>query len=254
MHNALNEQPRIPKIIHYCWFGRKPKPDVVLACMDMWRRTMPDYRIVEWNEDNYDVSSHPYAAEAYAAGKFAFVSDVVRIHALYREGGIYLDTDVEVYRRFDPLLDSPSFWGFEYGDYIATSTIGAAPGNPLIRMFLDAYEGRSFRKPDGAIDDYTNVALVTGLLKERGVRMDGTYQELSGEGVFYPQTYFSPYDYANCRYLKDADTYAMHLFHKSWVPLHRRLRSQCKTLVARAIGGHNLYKLRKAFAPGGSKR
>ena len=101
---------KIPKIIHYCWFGKKDKPDIVNHCINSWKKVLDDYEIIEWNEDNFDVESNTYVKQAYESGKFAFVSDFVRIKALYDYGGIYLDTDVEVFKKFDDLLDNESFW------------------------------------------------------------------------------------------------------------------------------------------------
>ncbi|MES7204568.1 glycosyltransferase, partial [Cutibacterium acnes] len=207
----------IPKTIHYCWFGQKDKPDIVKRCMETWHQQLTDYRMVEWNEDNFDVEVIPYVQEAYEHGKFAFVSDYARVHALYHEGGIYLDTDVEVFQSFDPLLHHDSFWGYEQGNFIATSTIGAKPKNVLIERFLSTYERRSFLKPDGTYDSLTNVAVVTDIMKKFGFRSDGSYQEVDGVGVCYPQPYFSPYDYINCRNLTTDETFTLHHFHKSWL-------------------------------------
>ncbi|MEH7419501.1 capsular polysaccharide synthesis protein, partial [Neobacillus drentensis] len=112
----------IPKTIHYCWFGEKEKPELVKKCLNSWKETLPDYQIIEWNEKNFDINANKYVKEAYQSGKFAFVSDYVRVFVLYRFGGIYLDTDVEVFKPFDIFLHHSSFWGFEQENYIATST------------------------------------------------------------------------------------------------------------------------------------
>lgn len=235
----------IPRVIHYCWFGGKEKPDIVQRCMETWRKHLQGYEIFEWNEESFDINSNTYIKQAYDAGKFAFVSDYVRVYALYHYGGIYLDTDVEVFKSFDDLLHHASFWGFEQENYIATSTIGAAKGNKLIQRFLESYDGKSFIKEDGTQDDLTNVAIVTKMLKELGLKPDGEYQEMEGIGVFYPQTYFSPYDYINCRKFMTENTYTMHLFHKSWLSPKARLKSKVKTLAAQCIGGDNIARLRK---------
>ncbi|MCR8635386.1 glycosyltransferase family 32 protein [Paenibacillus radicis (ex Xue et al. 2023)] len=236
---------KIDKILHYCWFGGKEKPDIVKRCMDSWKQNLSNYEIIEWNEDNFDISSITYVREAYEARKFAFVSDYVRVYALYHFGGIYLDTDVEVFKPFDDLLHHDSFWGFEQENYVATSTIGAAKGNQLIKTFLDSYEQKAFIKDDGTQDDLTNVAIITRILQDIGVKANGEYQELEGLAAFYPQTYFSPYDYINCRKFITADTYAMHHFHKSWLPPKARLKSRVKLALAKIIGGDNIARLRK---------
>ena len=106
-------QKMIPKIIHYCWFGRNPLPESALKCIASWRKFFPDYEIVEWNEDNFDVNTIPYTAQAYAAKKYAFVSDYARLKILYDHGGLYFDTDVEVIKPFDDILAGGAFMGCE---------------------------------------------------------------------------------------------------------------------------------------------
>ncbi|MGH1090102.1 glycosyltransferase family 32 protein [Bacillus mycoides] len=235
----------IPRIVHYCWFGGKEKPDIVKRCIDSWNEILSEYEIREWNEDNFNIDCNSYVREAYELKKFAFVSDYVRVHALYNFGGIYLDTDVEVFKSFDDLLYHNSFWGFEQENYIATSTIGAAKGNELIKRFLDSYEKKNFMKEDGNYDDLTNVAIVTEILKDIGLKINGEYQEIEGIGTFYPQTYFSPYDYINCRKFITKNTYAIHHFYKSWLPPKARFKSNIKIIVSKVIGGENIARIRK---------
>ncbi|MCM3412424.1 glycosyltransferase family 32 protein [Metabacillus litoralis] len=241
----MNSTKDIPKTIHYCWFGGKEKPEIVKRCIASWQKYLSDYEIVEWNETNFDISINSYVKEAYASGKFAFVSDYVRVHALYHYGGIYLDTDVEVYKSFNDLLHHPSFWGFEQENYVATSTIGAQKGNILIEQFLDSYKDKKFLNEDGTVNSLTNVAFITRLLESLGLKTNGKHQEIEGMGVFYPQTYFSPYDYINCQSFLTEHTYAMHHFYKSWLPLRVRIKGKIKTYLSRLIGGHNIAKLRK---------
>lgn len=241
----MNKDEKIPRIIHYCWFGGKEKPDIVKRCLNSWNEHLRDYEIIEWNEDNFDMNCNSYVKGAYEARKFAFVSDYVRVHALYNFGGIYLDTDVEVFKSFDDMLHHHSFWGFEQENYIATSTIGAAKGNKLIKTFLESYEGKEFIKPDGTYDELTNVAIITKILEDVGVKPNGDYQEIEDLGTFYPQTYFSPYDYINCRKFITENTYAMHHFYKSWLPLSARIKTNMKLILSKIIGGDNIFRLRK---------
>jgi hypothetical protein len=244
----MAKKRKIPKIIHYCWFGKGEKPELVQKCLDSWKEHLWDYQIVEWNEEIFDINTNSYVKEAYEAKKYAFVSDYVRVHALYRYGGIYLDTDVEVYKSFNDLLHHESFWGFEQENYIATSTIGAAKGNPIIEIFLDSYKGKRFLKENGSFDDITNVAIVTDILKKKGLIRDGTYQEFAGLASFYPKTYFSPYDYINCRRFVTENTYAIHHFYKSWLPPKARFKSHAKTMLSQIIGGNNIARLRKVIS------
>jgi len=243
----MEKKSKIPKIIHYCWFGGKLKPELIKKCIESWKNNLRDYKIIEWNEQNFDVNENPYVKEAYMSGKYAFVSDYVRVQALYTIGGVYLDTDVEVFRSFDDLLHHDSFWGFEQENYIATSTIGAAPSNRLIKQFLDSYSNKQFLKADGSFDDLTNVSVITKMLEEFGLKKDGKYQELINIGAFYPQTYFSPYDYINCRSFKNETTYTMHYFYKSWLPPKARMKGQFKNIAAIVIGGENIARIRRTL-------
>lgn len=241
----MTQNQKIPKIIHYCWFGNGEKPELVQKCMRSWEQHLHDYQFMEWNESSFDMNANAYVKEAYEAKKYAFVSDYARVYGLYRYGGIYLDTDVEVFKSFDDLLHHESFWGFEQENYIATSTIGTAKGNPIVEIFLDSYQGKKFRKEDGSFDDLTNVAIVTDILRKLGLVMNGEYQEFAGLAAFYPQTYFSPYDYINCRKFITENTYSMHHFYKSWLPPRARFKSKMKYGLAKIIGGNNLARLRK---------
>ncbi|PEJ58457.1 glycosyl transferase [Bacillus sp. AFS002410] len=236
---------KIPKIIHYCWFGGKEKPDIVKKCIKSWRVILPEYEIIEWNEMNFNTNCNKYVNEAYESKKFAFVSDYVRLHALYEIGGIYLDTDVEVFKSFNDLLHHDAFWGFEQENFIATSTIGAVKGNQLIKLFLDSYKNKNYIKEDGSQNQLTNVAIVTDLLKNKGLKTNGEYQEIDGMGTFYPQNYFSPYDYINCRKFITEDTYAMHHFYKSWLPHRERIKGNIKLFASKLIGGENIARIRK---------
>ncbi|NHM29262.1 glycosyltransferase family 32 protein [Neobacillus terrae] len=238
---------KIPRTIHYCWFGGKEKPWLVKKCIESWQQHLPHYEILEWNENNFNININPYMKEAYNAGKYAFVSDYVRVYALYNYGGIYLDTDVEVFKPFDDLLHHNSFWGFEQENYIATSTIGAEKGNALIKEFLDSYKEKKFIKEDGTFNQLTNVVTITRLLEEKGLRQNGHLQEINEFGVFYPQTYFSPYDYINCQTFITDKTYTIHHFYKSWLPIRKRIKGKVKFILSKLIGGHNIARLRRIY-------
>lgn len=242
-------QESIPKIIHYCWFGKNEKPNIVRKCIETWRNILSDYQIIEWNEESFDVNSNNFVREAYESGKFAFVSDYVRVYALYNYGGIYLDTDVEVYKPFsEDILSNESFWGFEEKNYIATSTIGARKGNRLIENFLESYDNKKFIKKNGEFDTLTNVAIVTEIIKKLGVNLDGSYQSIDQVITIYPQEYFSPYDYINCYSKKTDNTYTEHHFYKSWLPFKERIKGKFKRVIAKLIGGERIARVREVIS------
>jgi hypothetical protein len=150
-----------------------------------------------------------------------------------------------VFQTFDKFLHHESFWGFEQENYIATSTIGAQKGNTLIGRFLNSYKNKAFQNEDGSFDQLTNVAIVTRILVDIGLKKDGNYQVIEGIGAFYPQTYFSPFDYINIRKCITKQTVTIHYFHKSWLPPRVRMKSSLKQLAAKCIGGDNIAKIRK---------
>lgn len=241
----------IPKYIHYCWFGKKPKPSSVELLIRGWTQALPDYEIKEWNEQSFDISAWPYASQAYAAGRYAFVSDVARLHALYTCGGVYLDTDVEVKRSFDDLLDGSIVLGFEEGNYVATSTIVAPAGSRLIGDFLDGYRSRSFQLSDGSLDQTTNVEVLTAMLEGAGLIKDGSPQEISwfGEQVkILDRRKFSPIDYPNGINHADDTTYAIHLFGHSWGGPVSKIKSMARKALIGIIGGRRLKRLRELIA------
>jgi len=206
----------IPKIIHYCWFGGKPKPKLAEKCLQSWRRFCPDYQIIEWNEENFDVNAAPaYVRQAYEAGRWAFVTDYVRLKAMLDMGGIYMDTDVEVIKPLDPYLRHRAFAGFENPADIQTGLLACEKGFPLFREFMDYYYTASFLREDGSQDTTTNVRILTDLCVKRGLKQDGTRQTVDGFDI-YPVDYFCPVDYDTEKLHKTRNTVVIHWFAASW--------------------------------------
>lgn len=243
-----SNQEKIPRIIHYCWFGGNEKPAKVKKCIASWKKYLTGYQFMEWNETSFDVNSNKYTKQAYIAKKYAFASDYVRLHALNLYGGIYMDTDVEVLKPLNRFLMHDSFWGFEDEHFVATSIMGVSKGHFFIKEFLEHYNNRDFIGPDGSCDTTTNVAIITNICVKHGLVANGKFQELSNGMVFYPRTYFSPYDYINCESFISGSSYTIHHFDKSWLPLHVRLKGKLKWIVSLLIGGSRIARLRKTVS------
>ncbi|MCR4616172.1 MAG: glycosyl transferase [Clostridiales bacterium] len=233
----------IPKKIHYCWFGGKEKPELVKKCMASWKKHLPDYELIEWNENNFDINCTTFVREAYENRNFAFVSDYVRAKKLFEIGGVYLDTDVEVLKSFDRFLEDDCFVGFEEKQFVGTCVIGAVAGTDILKSYAEHYESISFIQPDGSKYKDTNVVLLTDLLEKYGLVRNDEKQTVHGVTV-YPRTFFSPYDYINgINYITD-DSYAIHHFAQLWLPLRERIGTTVKRKIIKVIGGNAWAKLR----------
>lgn len=206
----------IPKIIHYCWFGRKPKPPLAEKCIRSWKKFCPDYQILEWNEDNFDISTAPlYVRQAYEAGRWAFVTDYVRLKAMLEMGGIYMDTDVEIIKPLDPYLYHRAFAGFEHPQRIQTGLLACERDFPLFREFMEYYHTASFFREDGSQDTTTNVQILTDLCVKYGLKQDGSRQTVRDFAV-YPIDYFCPVDFDTEKLRKTKNTVVIHWFAASW--------------------------------------
>lgn len=231
----------IPLIIHYCWFGRGEMPILVKDCIASWHEHMPDYEYKLWNEDNFDVNSVPYVKEAYEAKIYAFVSDYVRLWALCNEGGLYLDTDVKVFKPFDELLQYKAFAGFEGSKRIPVGTcvMASEAHGEWITEMLEAYRGRHYLMPDGSVDMTSNVQLITGIMASNGFRQDGTEQDYKDMHVF-PVEYFCPRQTTG-EYFRTEKTFCDHLGVGSWIDDG----TAWKNWVIKLVGSRNMTKLIK---------
>lgn len=215
--------------------------------MNSWNKYLENFKFIEWNEDNFDINCNLYVKQAYKAKKYAFVSDYVRLYALYHHGGIYLDTDVEVIKSLDSLLHHEAFTGFEDEFFLQSGTMGAMKGHQWIKEILETYDHRSFLRSDGTLDTTTNTAMITNHCSRLGLKLSGQFQVLNNGVVFYPRTYFSPYDYINGANFITDHSYTIHHFAKSWLPLNVRIRSEMKRWMSRTIGPKCIEKLRVVF-------
>ncbi len=207
---------KIPKIIHYCWFGKGPKPELVLKCIASWEKYLPDYEIKEWNENNFDINSNIYCKEAYERKKYAFVSDYVRLYAVYNEGGIYFDTDLEVIKNMDVFLNNKAFTGFEDNEFAFTAVFGALKHSKWLKKLLDYYDNKHFVDEMGNMNLTPNTQIVTEInVNYFHLKNNNTYQNL-GEFVIYPSEYFSPKSWKTNEINITDNTYTIHHFSASW--------------------------------------
>lgn len=212
----------IPKIIHYCWFGTKEIPQMEKECMKSWKIQLPDYEIKLWNETNFDLSICKYFQEAYNAKKFAFVSDFCRIYALYEYGGIYFDTDVEVLKRFDPLLEHRAFLGFENRTMVGTAMIALEPHSSLAKEMLDYYYQTPFYDASGNENLTTNVTLLNKILEKYGIKHENSYQELDEGIIVYPREYFFPKKLSDTEFRITDAAYCVHKMSGSWLTARQK--------------------------------
>ncbi len=219
----------IPKTIHYCWFGGAPLPPEAQACIASWRRLCPDYELIQWNESNYDVTKNRYMKDAYQARKWAFVSDYARADIVYRHGGVYLDTDVELLKPLDPFLEDGLFAGWESRDPLCDRKkipyensvafglgFGAEKGHPVLRDLLELYEGLRFYREDGTMNLTACPRYQTAVLIKYG--LDDTQRTLQRleRVVIYPETVFSPKSLLTGRLTVTERTVSIHHFSMSW--------------------------------------
>ena len=224
MTSPFNNQ--IPRVIHYCWFGGNPLGEAERKCIDSWKRYLPGYEIVQWSEQNFDIRRCRYAAQAYDARKWAFVSDYARFAILYEHGGLYFDTDVELIRSIDDIIAKGPFMGLERdpepgnrGSDIAVAPglgLAANPGLGLYRLILDSYESSDFVKQDGSFDLTTVVNRTTKILRQRGLADALGIQSVDGINI-YPKEFFNPKDYLTGKIEITNNTRSIHHFGMSWL-------------------------------------
>lgn len=243
----------IPKIIHYCWFGPNDKPELALKCIDSWKKYCNEYQLIEWNEQNFDINSNPYVKEAYESKRYAFVTDYVRLYALYTYGGVYMDTDVEVVKNIDCFLKYEAFSGFESMDRVPTGIMACRQGFPLFGELKDYYIGRHFMSQDGKPDLTTNVQTITNILGKKGLVKNNSFQEISGFALF-PSEYFSPKDFESGKLTITENTYTIHHYNGSWkTEEEEQLISEYKkfTNIFGEKMGNLIFQTISAFRKGG---
>lgn len=228
-----------PKTIHYCWFGRKPLPELALKCIASWKKFLPDFEIKEWNEDNFDINLFPYVAQAYKCKKYAFVSDVARFWILYNYGGIYFDTDVEVIKPLDSIFEQSPYMGVETDLKLSDEKsiknsvnpgigIAAPKGHPFYKEMLDLYSQLSFEenKKDYALKTVTQYTSEK-LLEHGWVPEIGITTKVDDITIF-PKDYFCPFSWKTMKMEVTESTYTMHHYASSWLTPKQRLINKNK--------------------------
>ena len=224
----------IPKIIHYCWFGRGVMPPLAKKCLDSWKRYLPEYEIKRWDEENFDLDLYPYVREAYDNRRFAFVTDVVRLYALYNEGGIYMDTDVEVLKPIDDLLVYDGVSGFETDTQIPTGLMGSVAHHPMIFELLNEYEGIHFRLKNGEVDLTTNVERITRTFLDYGLVQNNTLQTVN-QFTLLPKDFLCPKSYEDGKIYLTENTLTIHHFAGSWYTPKEKLKQKVAKILGKRI-------------------
>lgn len=223
----------IPKIIHYCWFGHGKMPKLAIHCIDSWKKYLPDYEFILWKEDNFDINCNQFVKEAYESRKYAFVTDYVRLYALYNYGGIYMDTDVEVLKSLDKFLEHQAFTGCENERMCVTGIMATEKNHKWIEDLLKEYDDRRFILTDGSIDNTPNTQMITQVtIKKYGWKPKNEHQILKEGLNIYPFDFFCAKNWQTGRIHISENTHTIHHFSGSW---HSRM-DKLKNKIQRIIG------------------
>jgi hypothetical protein len=204
---------KIPKKIHYVWVGGKEKPKDIKKCMDSWKKHLNGYEIIEWNESNFDISSHPFCTAAYEAKKWAYVSDYIRAYVIYNEGGIYLDTDIILLDNFDKFLNNRAFVGYENPFHPFTAAFGAEPKHPLLKKMLDYYDNLDTYKFD--FENNNTISVSDILINDFGCKTGNIEQTLKEDIKVYK-------DDVLCNPSKNS--VSIHIFTGTWLDNKKSLK------------------------------
>lgn len=230
----------IPKVIHYCWFGGHPLPDLAKKCIESWKRYCPDYEIKEWNDRNFNIDCCDFVKEAYEAKKWAFVSDFARLYVVYNEGGVYLDVDVELVKSLDSLLENPCFLGVETTRLINTGLgFGAIKGNLVVKALMQEYENHHFLRLDGSYDVVPCPKKNTEALLKIGYKNTKNIVKMR-DATIYPSDWFCPLNYETGTMNITKNTISIHHYTATWhskAETHKSdIRRFCVAHFGRNIG------------------
>lgn len=238
-------EQQIPKVIHYCWFGKNQKPPIIHQCISSWKKHCPDYEIIEWNEDNYDVTQNKYIKAAYENKKWAFVSDYARLDIVYQNGGIYLDSDVELRKNLNRFRKNKAFMGFHTPNQVNTGCIlGAVPEFELIRELRDEYNSRNFLNTDGTLNLRTCNDYESEFFISKGLKPNNTMQLIQGMKI-YPTEYFAPKAPGSGLCNITSKTVSIHHYNASWYPQEKVGKRQRDRKIYAILGEETGNKLIK---------
>jgi mannosyltransferase OCH1-like enzyme len=223
---------KIPRIIHYCWFGGKPLPSLVEKCLESWKKYLPDFIILRWDEDSFDINAHSFTKEAYENKSWAFITDYVRLYVLHQFGGVYLDSDVEIIKPIDKFLIHSAFTSFESPFHVPTGLMASINNHLWIKTLLNYYNNKHFILRDGKLDIKPNTHIITEISTEIfDLQINNSYQILSSDVHIYPSEYFSPKSYVTGEINLTENTYCIHHFSGSWKPKHQKYEKYFWTLI-----------------------
>ena len=230
----------IQKKIHYCWFGGNPMPNILKKCIKSWKEKCPDYEIIRWDESNFDINCNDFVKEAYKNKAWAFVSDYARLKIIYDNGGVYLDTDVELLKSLDDLLNCEAFFGFQQADNQVNTGLcfGAQKNSHIIEKMMDEYNNIIFNNEKR--NDIICTILNTNALYKVGFNYSEDIQIIDNI-IVYPAKYFDPIAPGNSKNLMSKDAFSIHHYSATWTNKGNRL----KRTIINIIGQEKILKLKK---------
>lgn len=245
---------RIPKIIHFCWLSSDDYPKDIQKYMQSWKNILTDYEFVHWNLNRDKIGENVWVKQAFEAKKYAFAADYIRIYALYKYGGIYLDTDVEVVKKFDDLLHLPYFAGTEGGKWIEAGVFGAEKGADWLKDIL-IYFDKPFHKKDGVFDMITLPQIMNRIVEKKRMVVVAEKEKIielininyHSHFYLFPKEYFSPKDMGTGILEMTVETYAIHHFAMSWIPAKKKLIPNIKRTLMKVFGVENIYLIISIF-------
>ena len=247
----------IPKIIHLCWLSGDSYPAKIAKCLETWKKYLPDYKVMLWDTNRFDLNSSIWVRQAFEKKKYAFAADYIRFYALYHYGGIYLDSDVEVLKSFNDLLDLPYFMGAEKAQTPEAAIIGAEKGCDWIKQCLDYYQGRSFIKEDGSLDIKKLPEIMVGQInKLKPLRVLSLKESLNirqldmqKEVLEYNDRFFSPKVFDSREVEITPYTYAIHHYQNSWFSPKAKIYYRLRSSLIRLLGYSLVRKIECILMP-----